>query len=310
MKKFLQRVALFFVLLLAFFVAGILLPATPRATTSMLFAKIAKDSLLQHTPSPRIILVGGSSMSMSINSRRIKDSLGYNPVNTGVHAAIGLVYMLDHTIDYVRKGDVVVVAPEYDQFYGNFAYGSQELMRTVLDVRTTNLRSLRWQQIKNMSEFIPSYAVSKIKPSEYKKGEDNMVYLRDAFNEYGDCIKRWEGHPPNTLTFGPIHEPYNPDIVAELKHFENAVKAKGATMVLTFPAFQEESYNNIAEKINEIEKAYHVNGFYVIGNPLEYRFPNTLNYDTPYHLTTKGIEIRTQMLIRQLLYEAKLKRHE
>lgn len=310
MKKFLQRVALFFVLLLAFFTAGVLLPATPRAATSMLFAKIAKDSLLKNTPSPRIILVGGSSMSMSINSQRIKDSLGMNPINTGVHAAIGLVYMLDHTIDDVRKGDVVVVAPEYDQFYGNFAYGSQELMRTVLDVRTTALNTLRWQQFENMSEFIPSYAVSKFKPSEYKKADDNMVYLRDAFNPYGDCIKRWEGHPPNTLTFGPIHEPYNPDIIAELKIFENKVKAKGATMILTFPAFQDQSFDNISEKIKEIEKAYHDNGFFVVGNALEYRFPNELNYDTPYHLTTKGIEIRTQMLIKDLLYEAKLKRHE
>jgi hypothetical protein len=308
MKNFLLKIGLFLLILLMFFIAGIVLPATPRASTSMLFSKIKKDSLLENTKSPRIVLVGGSSMSMSINSQRIKDSLGLNPVNTGVHAATGLVFMLDHTIKYIRNGDVIVIVPEYDQLYGDFAYGAQELLRTVLDVRTDNVAELRSQQFKNIAPFLPQYVISKFKPSEYKRGDDNMVYLRDAFNEYGDCTKRWEQHPPNTLTFGPLTEPFNRDIIGELKAFEKKANKKGAKVILSFPAFQEESYNNIAARIKQVEQAYRSNGFTVIGNPEEYKFPNSLMYDTPYHLSTKGIEIRTQMLIRELIEHAHLKR--
>jgi len=247
---------------------------------------------------------------MSIDSQRLKDSLPYNPINTGIHAAIGLIYMLDHTISFVRKGDVVIVIPEYDQLFGNFAYGHQELLRTFLDVRATPLDSIRWKQISNTYEFIPGYAVSKFAPSEYFRKDGDAVYLRDAFNHYGDSYKRAEKMPPNELVFGQIDTPFNPEIIAEIKTFEKKVNAKGAKMILAFPAFEERSFDNSAAEIAQVEQAYRNNGFIVVGNPTKYRFPNRLMYDTPYHLSAEGVSIRTQMLIKELIEEAHLKRHE
>lgn len=308
MKKFLQKIALFLLILLMFFIVGILLPVTPRASTSMLFAEIQKDSLLANVPAPRLILIGGSSISVSINSKHIKDSLGLNPINTGVHAATGLVFMLDHTIKFIQKGDVVVIVPEYDQLFGNFAYGAQELLRTILDVKIDNVFDLRMQQLRNIVPFLPQYALSKFRPSEYIESHDNMIYLRNAFNKYGDCNIRDEHHPPNTLVFFPLPDAFNNDIINELKVFETKANEKGAKVILSFPAFQDESYDNFADNIEQVEQAYRNNGFKVIGDPAAYKFPNSLIYDTPYHLKTKGVEIRTQMLIKQLINEAHLKR--
>ena len=114
--------------------------------------------------------------------------------------------------------------------------------------------------------------------------------------------------PANTLVFGPITDPINKDIFEELKDFERKVNARGAKMIVTFPAFQEESFNNIASKIKQVEQTYHGYGFKVIGTPEEYKFSNSLMYDTPYHLTIQGIEIRTQMLIKDLQDEAHIKK--
>lgn len=289
---------------------GLAMPATPRAKTSLLFSLPMKDSLMQHVKQPRIVLVGGSNVSMSLDSQMIKDSLGLNPINTGVHAAIGLVYMLDHTAEYLQKGDVVVVIPEYDQLFGDFAYGANELFRTVMDVRNTDFSTLRYKQFMNTYEFLPAYGFSKFMPSEYKTSGGDAVYLRDAFNQYGDCYKRLDNHAPNELVFHHIDRPFNSEIITILKEFENKVKAKGGKMILAFPAFEQRSYDNTADKIAEVEKAYRSNGFTVVGNPLKYRFPNDLMYDTPYHLSTKGTKIRTQMLIAELIHEAKIKRHE
>ena len=306
MNNFLLKVIGFITLLVLFIGIGATLPATPRAKASLLFAKPAKDSLLRNTKSPRIIFIGGSNISMSLNSQTIKDSLHLNPVNTGLHAAIGLVYMLDNTVDKVRKGDLIVVVPEYDHLFGNFAYGSQELLRIVLDVRSTNVSSLRWKQIKNIFEFLPSYSLSKFKLSEYFKSRvEPDIYLRTAFNQYGDCNARHKNHPPNKSVFGRITGPVNPEIIEELRNFNRKVTAKGAKMLMSFPAFEERSYDNSAGKIKEVEKAYRDNGFTVIGNPEIYRFPNTLMYDTPYHLSDEGVAIRTQMLVKELLHEIK-----
>ncbi len=310
MKSFLLKIALFLGILAVILAVGLALPATPRARTSLLFSMPKKDSLLRYVKSPRIVLVGGSNVSMSLDSQTIKDSIGRNPINTGVHAAIGLVYMLDHTFPGIKKGDVVVVIPEYDQLFGDFAYGANELFRTVFDVRQTNLNTLRWKQIKNTYEFLPAYAVSKYMPSEYKTLGGDAVYLRDAFNSYGDCYKRLENREPNELVFGHIDRPFNPEIITILKDFETKVKAKGASMIVAFPAFEQRSYDNSADKIREVEKAYRDNHFTVVGNPQKYRFPNELMYDTPYHLSTKGVQIRTQMLIAELLHEAKIQQYE
>lgn len=310
MKSFLLKILLFLTILSGILAIGLILPPTPRAKTSLLFSLPMKDSLLRDVKPPRIILVGGSNVSMSIDSQMIKDSIRMNPINTGVHAAIGLVYMLDHTAGLVQQGDVVVVIPEYDQWFGDFAYGSNELLRTVLDVRLTDFTTLRWKQIKNTYEFLPAYAVSKFMPSEYKTSGGDAVYLRDAFNQFGDCYKRLENRAPNELVFSRIDRRFNPDIVAIIKDFEQKIKAKGAKMVIAFPAFEQRSFDNSSDKISEVEKACHANGFTVIGNPHKYCFPNGLMYDTPYHLAAKGVKIRTQMLIDELLHEAKIRPNE
>lgn len=54
-----------------------------------------KCQLLEDTPSPRIIFVGGSNLAFGLDSQRIKDSLNINVINYGLHAGIGLKYMID-----------------------------------------------------------------------------------------------------------------------------------------------------------------------------------------------------------------------
>src|ERR1700730_2211300 len=115
MKKFLKKVFFFTLIFVGIVSIGLLLPATPRSSQSLLFGEIEKDSLLNNAPSPRIVFIGGSNLSFGINSQMIKDSLGLNPVNAAIHASIGLVYMLDHSLNYIRPGDVLVVSPEYQQ---------------------------------------------------------------------------------------------------------------------------------------------------------------------------------------------------
>ena len=69
------------------------------------------DVRLRNAASPRLILVGGSNLSLGINSQMLKDSLALNPINTGISVGIGLCYMLDNTLKHVRKNDIVVVHP-------------------------------------------------------------------------------------------------------------------------------------------------------------------------------------------------------
>ena len=189
MKKFILKIILFTVsFLMITAVLGLFLPPTPRASKSLLFAKIKKDSLLKNTISPRVIFVGGSNLSFGLNSKTIKDSLKLNPINTAVHASIGLQHMMDNTIQFIKEGDIVVLAPEYDHFYGSFVYGSEELLRTVVDVTFLPLKS---PQVKNIYKFIPKLALSKLNPIEYFGFNESDIYSVNSFNEYGDVYTQF-----------------------------------------------------------------------------------------------------------------------
>ena len=176
MKLFLRKVTYFALIILILTSIGLFLPTTPRVSESLLFGAIQKDSLLKNVESPRIIFVGGSNLSFGINSQMIKDSLGLNPINTAIHAAIGLKYMMENTLQYVREGDIVVLAPEYDHFYRKYDVVSEELMRMVFDVNFSNFKLLNFKQKLALIPHIPKYSLSKFKPNEYMNVKVDEIY--------------------------------------------------------------------------------------------------------------------------------------
>src|SRR5215212_5179389 len=107
-------------LALAIILSGLLIGQyhTNLRDDSYIAAVLEKDRLIRDTPSPKIILVGGSNLAFGIDSHMLEDSLGVHVVNMGLYAKLGLRYMLAQVKPYIRKGDLVLVVPEYDQFFG------------------------------------------------------------------------------------------------------------------------------------------------------------------------------------------------
>ena len=300
MNKFILRIVYFFSFLFILFLIGLFLPSTPRASKSFLFAQTAKDSLLANVPSPRIIFVGGSSMSFGLNSQMIKDSFNLNPINTGINGDLGLIYMMDNTIGYVKKGDIVVIAPEYFQFYGDYAYGSTELLWTVLDVSPKNITKLRKQQWQSIYPYILRYSFSKFKPTEYFHYKVSDIYGIHSFNEYGDVSTHWKY---STVKFEPLNtitDKFNSDIINELLNFKEQIIKKGATLYVTFPGLQATSYDKCKAQINDVETELKNNKFLLLGNAERYKFADSLMFNTPYHLLKKGLDIRTRLLVENL----------
>jgi len=300
MKRFISNVMLFFFILLLLVVVCSFLPPTPQSSTSHLFSKIKKDRLLENVGSPRIIFVGGSGLALGLNSQMVKDSLGINPINTAVTVGQGLIYMLDATERYVRAGDIVVVVPEYAHFDGSIAYGNESLLITVMDVSRSDLSLLRRQHWVNLIRHIPRFALSKLKPTQYFRIKLEGVYGVDSFNEYGDTNYHWGLPKRKFAPFGRGRQPFNYSVVDELCDFEKRINEKGAVLFVTFPGFQDISYENQKERIMKVEEELKKSGFHLLGTPERYKMPNSFMFDTPYHLTKQGVDYRTQLLIEDL----------
>jgi hypothetical protein len=297
MKTFISKTIIFILPVIVIFLLGIVLPTTPRASKSLLMASVNKNLLLQNTLSPRIIFVGGSNISFGLNSQMIKDSLLLNPINTAIHASIGIKFMIDNTIDFIQEGDIVVLVPEYSHFYKSLNFGSEELLRTILDVDLIKLKYLNVYQMLNIIPFIPKYSLTKFKLSEYIHIKENGVYSVSSFNQFGDAYKHWGMQQQDFSPYGPIKGEFNYELIKYFEKFSFAIKEKGGVLLVSFPGFQEISFNNSKEQILKVEQELLNSNLLIIGSPKRYKMPDSLMFNTPYHLTKSGVYYRTKLII-------------
>ena len=300
MKNFILKVSLFSLSLLLLILIGFLLPVTPRASKSLLYAKVDKDNLLKKTNSPRIIFVGGSNLSFGINSNIIKDSLNLNPINTAIHASIGLEYMMDNTIQYIKENDIIILAPEYSHFYGRSVYGGEELLRTVADIKLSKLFDLKKEQFKNISNYILKYSFSKLKPTEYFGFKESDVYSVSSFNKYGDVNAHWEMQQQNFPPSETIKTSYNSNTIKLIDAFRIELEQKGASLFVTYPSYQASSFDKSIKQIKRVEKELINNNFELLGTPERYRIPDKMMFNSTYHLLKIGVDYRTELLIEDL----------
>lgn len=84
-------------------------------TENYFYASLEKTRLLQETPSPRIILFGGSNIAFGIDSEMMAQELGIPVINDGLHAGLGII-PLNEIRDYIRQGDIIILSLESHTF--------------------------------------------------------------------------------------------------------------------------------------------------------------------------------------------------
>lgn len=308
MRPFLKTLALFLSGFLLIMAIGIALPAPPRVKDAFIFAYPLKMERLAGAPSPRIILIGGSNLSFSMDSALLEELTGYHVVNLGLAANLGLYFMLDSVLPDVRPGDLVVAAPEYDHYFGDFAYGNDELLRVVLDVAPREARHLRPGSVLKLLPMVPAYALSKYKPQAYVGLSPKFGYRAESFNGYGDVDVHWDEPQMDITVYDHYGGTPNPEVFDELAAFAGKVADKGAAFLVTWPSFQRTSLERNRDQKAAIERRLHEWGLSVLGRPEDYAFPDDWFWDTSYHLRGEGVKARTGRLAGDLESHLKSRR--
>ena len=297
MRKFIIRILLFSLLILFVTLIGFILPVTPRSSKSLFYSKIRKDSLLKNVNEPRIIFVGGSNLSFGLDSKTIKDSLKLYPINTAIVLGIGLLYMMDNTIRYTKKGDIIILAPEYHFFYGRLVYGGRGLLRVIADIDVLELLDLKADQLKNIYGYFMRYSFSKFVLTEYLFFKESDIRSVNSFNQYGDAYAHWKMQQRKVWPADSIEGMYNPNTIKLIDKFRFELEKKEARLFITYPPFQATSYDRIINQIKRVEKELKDNDFELLGTSERYRIPDTMMFDSYYHLLKNGVDYRTQLLI-------------
>ncbi len=286
---------------------------TRASDDNYLAAVLEKDRLIRSTPSPKIILVGGSNLAFGIDSRMMRDSLNVNVVNMGLYAKLGLRYMLAQVKPYIRPGDVVVVVPEYDQFYGKFSEGDNTLNTALL-----------YAPSDRIGDFVKSYSVVDVvlRPrvenvrrgflqaaadafgmkNEYFPPDTNPVYNRRSFNQYGDMMSHLgrKSMKPDAIYAGnlPPAREFSRAAVEELNDIADAARSRGAQVYFLFPSYMDRAYSNnsgaIADLQRRLKKEMRIP---ILGTPKDFVYPSNWFFDTRYHLNELGRGPRTTKMI-------------
>ena len=298
------------VLLLAFLTYGLMVFAVFFCLPYMdsgdyMSAILDKDRLLRDTPSPKIVFVGASNLAFGLDSERVQSAMHLPVVNLGLHGGIGLKFMLDSTRPYVKKGDTVVLVPEYEEFFGERHYGEAPLLNAL------HLSREGWRYIDSIQQYrvIWRYALTEMKDTihaMYKRSSSSgKIYSRKSFNRFGDMVAHLKENPRKIESYGvPLgNEKFNDRVLADLEKFRESSEGNGAAVLILSPSIAESAFKMNRAGIREVYdriRAYGGLGAIQKSTPEDYVFPDSCFFDTAYHLTGTCRETRTEKVIAAL----------
>ncbi len=286
------------------------------AENNYLAAVLEKDRIIRSTPSPKIILVGGSNLAFGIDSKAIQDSLGLRAVNMGLYAKLGLKYMLAQVRPYIKPGDVVLVVPEYDQFYGDFANGDNTLNTALLYAPGDRIRDfmrsysmadvvLRPRAENVRRSFLRAAASAAGVEDAFFPPDTNPVYNRRSFNQFGDVVSHLgrRGINPDSIFVKPLPPmaDFNKGTLDDLNGISDEAREQKAHAYFLFPSYIASSYDiNVAAVDSLTNRLAAGMRMPILGTAKDFVYPGNYFFDTRFHLNEEGRRNRTLKLIEML----------
>jgi hypothetical protein len=276
--------------------------ADPINKSDYMSALIDKHALLDRTPSPRIILCGGSNLTFGIDSREIEKALGVPVINLSLHVEVGLNFIVNEIKYAARPTDIVIFSTEYympvDGDYSlekeaahNFSLANQFFEKTLFLDMTESFRNFH----NNLHADVSNLFTSK---SSYK---DTSVYSRSGFNSYGDLISHLDRPQPGVLNdkLKMTYAKYKG--IDVLNSFSDYARSKNIKVIFLYPAYCESEYESNKTVIDAYAEDFKKDlKIPILNTPADFVYPDSLFYNTVYHLNKRGRELRTRRLIEIL----------
>lgn len=257
---------------------------------------IEKRNVVESIDGNKLVFVGGSNLSYGMDSERVQDSLGITTYNMGLHAGIGLSYMLYEASQYMNSGDVLVLIPEYNQFT---RFNGSSALADLL------FQSGRFSDFKFYKDWgsYPSYLCARVFVPFLLKGGNPMIdkYADNpkGFNKYGDYVLHLD-QPRREFPRLAMEKRPEPEEISLIVDRIKAIETMGVNVVLLPPPYAETSFTLSKEYVDLIDNELKNNGLPFLAETERYSLNDTLFWNSAYHLGAKGRLLRTSMVIEDL----------
>ena len=281
--------------------------AIPPDPDSYFGGSVLKLGLLKSTSSPKIVVVGGSSVAFGIDSIMMEKELGKPVINDGLNAGLSLL-PLEELKDYIGDGDIIIVSIEY-VIFTFYADGNPQEISDWIEYAPERIKYLPnpiSQTPSMLGIMLQRKANRSVNYYLYNRSLEPIrgIYQGSDFNTHGDFI----GHlntdyiPPK---IDPGAYPINPSekITNYLIEFKQYATLKGAKVF--FESQPNRQTNCKATPEQRIKRFYRdlqeETGIIVLTDMNQLCMPDKYFFDTAYHLNATGREIRTKRLIKNLM---------
>lgn len=257
---------------------------------------LAYERLLALKDTNKIVIIAGSNGGFGINSRLIEQAFHMPVVNTSTHGGIGVRMQFEMYNDLLREGDIVVFCPEYGGGE-NRLYGESTLVRILSTHLPQAYSKFSYAQWLHVLKYIGIHYREAHKHRRAK--ELDGPYSAKAINEYGDI--EWKREHQDSISCYDIKDIIDKEIISYYKYVHATTKERGIRLLFLPPTLIRSNFNGHAALIDELAQQLKQDGIPLQSDPLRYSFPDSLYYDTPYHLTSVGADIRTEMMIDDMI---------
>lgn len=280
-------------------------------------AVLDKQDRLEGLASPKLLLVGGSNLVFSQDSGAIGRAIGRAPVNLGLHASIGLSWMLAQAEANLKKRDLAVVIPEYEHFVDLFDGGA-----TLAEVLLTDPRAFQYVRSWRQLRTLPEALLPRLETNLFWLLKQDRVlaefasppwYRRSAFDETGDNVAPLR--PETSAEYRRARDAAAPGMRgarrARLAGFKDEDRATagllalmgvaeraGAGAVLVFPCVPGPFFETNREGLLGLEARLKAAlGKGVLGSAADCVLPPSSFFDSDYHLAPEARKSNTARLV-------------
>ena len=261
------------------------------------------DRLMLNQDKKKLVMFAGCSLSYGVNSQRIADEYpSYFICNTGVIGGTNADFQFQIISKYLSDGDVFLHAPEeMSEFQLLDSYEVDSRVYMCVEGNYDLFAMVDCSKYTKVFDEFGTYAKEK------KITESKCLYsdINPNYNSYGDYIaKRSHDEFDHELERMFALSCQNEQSYSRLNTYYDDFTSRGIKVLFSYAPLDDEgiTYDDRVAGIpsqyeNNCNNNYHAE---IISSLDTYIMDDIYFYDTDYHLTTEGAEVRTTNLIKDL----------
>lgn len=274
----------------------------PAAPSDYMSSTVLKNDRLRAIGSPKVVLVGGSNLCYGVDSERLGQALCAPVANMGLTAMLGFRFVAEEALAATGPGDLIVVCLEHGTYW--LPDPAPDALAAVVDYRPEALELVPWRRRPRLMTSLWVQHLQTLADHVWHRLTTGTppAYNDRLFLPNGDLVSHLdapqEPHMPpperavhDTLVIDPAFWSLADDLVGR-------AAAKGATVVWGFSPMASSIFNAPVQA--SLMERLTAHGLSVLGDPADYRFEDSLFYDSWYHLRRQGRDMRTERLIADL----------